>query len=270
MPQRIIILGGGFLGQLLHTIMPSARVFDWRPNAPLVPARQLGPQYLWEKLPHLPCREFDVVTTVDGGPATDELVLAYKQKVGKTQDASDWLTQFRYMMKGYDPIMPPDRVEYGRKVQEISGLHQHLEMADGQLAPYDLLISTIPLNHMLLLTRIRHTPLKWQPIYVRTSEYSLTTRHPMYVDYISDPNNPVYRSTIREGKLYDEALVDLRNSVKIMPGKIYSDPKTLEYLLQLNASNIFCFGRFARWEPDELAHQTFQSAQVFVKEMGVE
>lgn len=265
--DRVIIIGGGFNGQLLHTIFPRARVFDWRPAPPDLKAqpRQFGPQYLWEPVAGLECEQFTVVTHVDGLPGTDESIRAYKRKVGKEQDAGDWRSQFQVAMPGFHPRLPPSRVEYGRRITTIDRVSRKLILAnEATEVPYDLLISTIPLYALLSLAGIPESvKLEFKPIFVASSP-ALPSNGGMYVNYISAPETPVYRVTWRDSAMHEESLTATDGvAIKITPGKIYHNGMVPTYLELLRAYGIQTFGRFASWNPDELAHETFRQALAF-------
>lgn len=275
MGRRVIIVGGGFNGQLLHTLFPRARVFDWRPAPPDLNAqpRLFGPQYLWEPLPGLEasCVSFPVVTHVDGAMATDNTVLAYKRKVGKEQDDGDWRTQFQASMTGWNVTLPPSRVEYDRRIVTIDRVSRKLVMAGGEDVPYDVLISTIPLYALLSLAGIpRPTDgLQFKPIYVSSEPWSPI--HGMYVNYISDPDTPIYRVTMRDAAKHRESLHSTPEvTIKITPGKIYNHPSVPALRQLLAAYGIYPFGRFASWSPDELAHETFRQARAFGVSNGID
>lgn len=274
MSQRVIIVGGGFNGQLLHTLFPRARVFDWRPAPPNLNAqpRQFGPQYLWEPIAGLECSSFQVTTHVDGLPGTDASILAYKQKVGKEQDAGDWRSQFREVMTGWNVKLPPSRVEYGKRITSIDRVSRKLVLAHERTeVPYDLLISTIPLYALLSLAGIPEPSdkLQFRPIFV--SSDSGLPMDGMYVNYISDPETPVYRVTLRDSSLHRESLHSIDGvTIKITPGKIYHHDSVPETLRLLYSYGIKTFGRFASWSPDELAHETFKQAREFGATHGIQ
>jgi hypothetical protein len=273
MRDRVIIIGGGFNGQLLHTLFPRARVFDWRPAPPDLKAqpRQFGPQYLWEAIPGLRCTQFTVTTHVDGLPGTDESIRAYKRKVGKEQDAGDWRSQFKETMCGFYPTLPPSRVEYGRRITAIDRVSRKLSMAGGEEVAYDLLISTIPLYALLSLAGVPEPSdkLQFKPIYV-SSEPALPLDG-MYVNYISAEDTPIYRVTWRDGAMHQESLTAAEGvTIKITPGKIYPHDSVPETLQLLYAYGIKTFGRFASWNPDELAHETFRQAREFGVTHGIQ
>lgn len=280
--MKIVVIGGGFIGQLLHTLMPRARVFDWRPARPETPPRQLGPQYLWEPIEGLKCREFNVVTHIDGVKATDASIRAYKKKVGKTQDGGDWRAQFRENMPGFEVQLPTDRVEYGMRIVSVDPVSQTLAMAEGGKVPYDLLVSTIPLDAMAQLCGIRRVepPLESRPIFLWTKPVTGADSIPaieahdngcFYVNYISDEKIGVYRETLRDNKWHFECLdtddiPDGAKAHRLIPGKIYPNDGAVHLREALLDQGIATFGRFASWQPDELAHETYRKAQEWAKE----
>lgn len=271
--RRIIILGGGFLGQLLQSLLPDAEIFDWRPKAPEQQNRALGPQYLWKPLPHIPCDEILVNTFVDGEEPTPERIRAYKKKVGKEQDNSDWLAQFQPQMTGYLPHMPEARITYNRRVEFID-LDGHRLVLRQQTLPYTFVLNTVPLYALLqmcpLLTSLLHkgvTALDHRPIYMQSETMLLThPPHVMSVNYVSDPENPIYRSTYRENQRYHESLHPLPHAFKMEPGKIYASKYAEDLNRMLALYGVFNFGRYAAWRPEELAHQTFTYMQQWCEE----
>jgi len=276
---RIIIIGGGFNGRLLQTLMPSARVFDWRSAKPATDNRQLGPQYLWTPLHGLPCRRFRVTTTVDGYPPYGDGIQAYKEKVGKELDGSDWRAQFRSRMDGYEVELPPDRVEYGRRILKIDLTDMQLLLPGGEWVPYDYLISTIPLFALMGLTGSplpNHEALRYRPIYFTTTPMTWWQKtHPamwkggMRVDYVSDPHVAWYRETWRNGSIFRESLLQTPRSFKFVPGKIYAHDKVPAIREHLAYYNVRTFGRFASWAPDELAHETYEQARLWADREGL-
>jgi hypothetical protein len=265
----IVIIGGGYLGQLLHTLLPEARVFDWRPRAPEVSERSYGPQYLWTPIPKLPCVEFPVVTQVDGRDATDEAILAYKRKVGKEQDKSDWRSQFRPVMRGFDATLPAPRVEYGMRVDKINLLSRQLHV-NGEVLPYDWLVSTIPLPAILGLcgkTIPKDNPFESRAIYV--TQMPAEAKSYMNVNYISDPTTPVYRVTIRSGVQFTESLEPIANSHRLIPGKIYKHNLSPTYRAELFQARVMTVGRYGAWNPEELAHETYANVRDWKDRIGL-
>jgi hypothetical protein len=81
--MNIVVIGGGFVGQLVQLAIPEARILDWRKAAPANHLEtRMGPQYLWEPIPGVPSESFAVTTLVDSEPPTPERILAYKKKIG--------------------------------------------------------------------------------------------------------------------------------------------------------------------------------------------
>jgi hypothetical protein len=266
--MHIVIIGGGFVGQLLHTVFPRARVLDWAPVAPTSLSRSIGPQYLWEPIPGLAHTRFKVTTHVDGAPATNETILAYKKKVGKELDDGDWRAQFQTEMDGYDVTLPVSRVEYGMRVTAINKMARELVMAKGERIPYDMLLTTIPLYATLALAGLPGaTALRYAPIYVTKTPVDWHDSG-MYVNYISDASSPTYRNTIRDEMLFGESL-EPNKGFKFTPGKIYPNREIEDMRGQLLRYRIKTFGRFASWNPDELAHETYRQAVTFKDQHGL-
>lgn len=280
--MSVIVLGGGMVGMLAKFVFPHATVLDWRrlpPRMRMNGAKQFGAQYLWEPLPGIPCRSFTVSTTIDGEPATLRAAVNYKEKIGKPKDiAAGWERQFASPTTGYSILSIPgadqwefqwqstiDHIEYDRRMVQTRG---------GQVYQYDLLISTIPLPSLLEMLRPRRwRDLIWQSQTVSVRETALPPDAPVIpedfvrVNYISNQNTPVYRTTDRDGMRHFEWLAyhklaggrDMGIPTKrIKPGKIWPNPYSGEIRDTLARAGIHCAGRFGQWEPDQLLHQTFQ------------
>jgi hypothetical protein len=272
--MNIVIIGGGYLGQLLHTLLPMARVLDWRTTPPKEAARSFGPQYLWTPILSLPCERFQVITYVDDRPATPEAVKRYKEKVGKELDQSDWRMQFRTQMDGFEAKLPEPRIEYGMRVTRIDRGEKYLYMSSGETIAYDWIISTIPLPNLLQLcgmTVPKDDPFTNRPIYVWTD--ITTPLSYLFVNYVSDPSTPVYRVTIRNGRKHSESLVPItfpdRVTNKLLPGKIYPHSLTSLYRAELMQARILTVGRYGAWDPEELAHETYAHVRDWKDTVGL-
>lgn len=266
--MRIVVIGGGFVGQLVQLAMPKARLLDWRKTPPANHLdTRIGPQYLWEPIPGVPSRQFEVTTLVDGMPPTPDRILAYKRKIGKQEDGGDWGLQFQHKMPGWHSQLPVPRVEYARQVVLINATDRYVELTSGGRITYDLLVSTIPLNALLPMLRPTITvtaPFKHDPIYMSVSP-GQPVEDGMILDYISDPAVGCYRITRHGVNEFVESLVPDHGSRRLMPGKIHPHPRSEGILLELRQFDIYCFGRFATWRPDELAHQTWQDIDKWKK-----
>jgi hypothetical protein len=264
---NVVCIGGGISGHLVKLRIPKARVLDFR-RSPTPMTRQFGGNYLWEPLPGVTCRSFQVITTVDGHPPDEEAVIRYKRKIGKGLD-SNWTQQFRHQMVGYDIVDWPRKldIDYGHIVKAIDPEKRFIH-ADGPAGPchipYDVLLSTVPLYGLvgMLPSSIRGPALAYAPIYVTTTsippDAPPTPEGAWLVNYISDPKVPAYRTTDRDGARHYESLVQTGVPTKrIAPGKVYPDPAATEFVNMLaHVFGIYCFGRFATWNPEELVHET--------------
>lgn len=263
----IAVIGGGITGRLFKFLIPQATVYDWMPQPrtmrPLT--RNYGANYLWQPLPGIPCRSFEVITRVDGQLPNSTSVSRYKEKIGKTGDVDGWERQFQPFMTGYDFIELPDvAVLYDHRITEIDPIAHTLTFAKQPPVRYDTLVSTIPLYALLSLAGWPEPvgKLYFKPIYFKIiprppdAPFSEET---MYVNYISDPNIGPYRFCDRGRERHYESIVpyDGPSTKRIAPGKIYPNRHVGETLALLEAHDIHTFGRYGSWAPDELVHETF-------------
>jgi len=266
---EIAVIGGGITGRLVNFLMPSAVVYDWMP-APReirqVLTRNYGANYLWHPIPGIPCREFKVVTRVDGQIPTFDNVAKYKFKIGKTGDITGWERQFQPEMIGYDFEHLPDvTIQYDHRITEIDAVSHILNFAKHPPVRYDTLISTIPLYALLALAGWPEPigRLYYKPIYFKVTPRPPDAPFPtdiMYVNYISDPDIRPYRYCDRGRERHYESIVpyDGPSTKRIPPGKIFPNRHVPETLALLEAHDIHTFGRYGSWAPDELVHETYQ------------
>ena len=284
--MKVIVIGGGAVGRLFQHAWPDAEVFDWgpAPEGPAKTSRQYGAMYLWTPIPGISCREFDVVTHIDGAPATLETVLAYKAKIGKDLETrSGWARQFQTETKGYDFIDPlPIRAHWGVRAVEIIPERHKVVWSNGVVSDYDVLVSTIPLFSLIAampyspvgkeLKELTRDRLRFAPIYVKVTPRPPDAKYPlevMYVNYLSDPDIEPYRYCDRNGERHYEGLAPMGTipSKKFSVGKLFElDPEIDRHVqAQLNAHQIYNFGRFATWQSDELLHETWMNINQFTE-----
>ena len=260
--KRIVVIGGGFVGQLVQHAIPTARLLDARKIAPTDHLdTRVGPQYLWEPIPGCKSISFPVETTVDGLPPTPESILAYKQKIGKENDGGDWGLQFQHHTTGWRSFLPKPTVEYNAKLTMTDLVGKSLGYGDWQSVEFDILVNTIPLPQFLstcILGPTYRDPFLWDPIYMVTTEQFTHTEEAMLLNYRSGIDDPWYRDTIDGTKLFRESLTQQPGTKAINPGKIHTNRDSESVLAQLSVYDCFCFGRFATWRPDELAHETWK------------
>ena len=276
--MRIVCIGGGITGQLVQLVVPQTRILDWRPpdqvHRPQI--RRYGANYLWKPIPGLSAVSFPVITHVDGAPATKESVIAYKAKIGKTWDARDHLSdQFTVQTTGYDCTFPDPRIDYGCAVDHVDMTNRELHLRNGKYIGYDVLVSTVPLYALLRMLDVSMgAAFRYDPIFVKVSERPPDAPYPpsmVYVNYISDPTVAPYRLTDRGNERHYEALSPMVGSTtrKIIPGKIHQNPRAQQTVQQLTKKNIFCFGRFAAWLPEELIHETYERIVAWADEFSL-
>lgn len=267
--MRIIVIGGGPVGQLFKWAVPSAEVFEFRPPpVEKVTTRNWGANYLWAPIPGIECRSFKVITHINGAPATRASILDYKRKVGKhTEPDGDWEAQFRTESIGYEMVNYLDvPVNWGQGVERIDYLNKCVYMSSGRVEFYDALIATLPMYTTLAMCGWHDREVwRYTPIYVKVTKRPLDAAYPsdvLYVNYITSDSSPVYRATDRDGQRHFEALERLPGHPdtvrKLTPGKIWPHSRQGYYTKMLAAHNIFTFGRYGSWNSSELMHQTWE------------
>lgn len=259
--MKIVVLGGGFVGQLVQLQFPNALLLDNRKSAPQnhLETRN-GPQYLWEPIPGVHSESFPVQTSVDGADPTPESILAYKRKIGKENDGGDWGLQFRPMTTGWNSLLPIPKVIYAQDVWMVDLPGKTLGMKDGNTIGYDFLINTIPLPqflNLLIVGPAYSSTFEHIPIYMRTQGVFPSLRG-MHLNYLSSPTIPFYRATLSGAYAYYESITHCEDGKKISPGKLLPNKESERILTELAADDCFCFGRFATWRPDELGHETWR------------
>lgn len=275
--MKVVILGGGISGRLARYVFGCGTVLE-RGSDKKSLTRMFGTNYLWEPLDGLHCTEFEVVTTVDGLPPEASRIARYKRKIGKPEDIGNWGLQFEHRTTGYDLYVPQVPVVFDADVREVD-LDRRLVRAvtphhDGEVThryPFDVLINTLPLDVFCKLAGLGRlfavgTAFRSHAIFVQVRKFDEVVRahnlakgNRMLVNYVSDPLIPHYRECLRDGMWHTEFLAQPSgNSVCIKPGKIKPSPLVTEILEHLRSNRVHCFGRFARWEPNELVHQTFR------------
>jgi hypothetical protein len=270
-----IILGAGITGRLAKFLFPDALVLEKKhANQGRAMTRMWGTNYLWEPLPGIPCWCFQVITHVDGKKATMPAIRKYKTKVGKSHEinSDDWGLQFEEKTIGYDfKKVPEVPVEWGCCITGLDIEKKHVHTASGSY-PYTRLISTLPLPVIGSLLGVSNTMhscnFPHEPIYItvvkqRKRPKQLRADDEVYVNYCSDKRSE-YRYCWRQGVRHTEYLVKPRDPcLTIWPGKIKHSRLARPLLYELANKDVFCFGRFATWNSNELVHETFKKLRAF-------
>ena len=277
MAHRDFILGGGITGRTVQHFFPEAIMLEERSPEDAVKLRvfNYGTNYLWKDLDGFKTSPIDILTHVDGKPATEEGIIRYKTKVRQDHlDRSSWAAQFAEHQTGYSILEYPEPREtwFGCRVTYVDldkqKLH-FLKSGRSSVFKFRYLISTIPLIAFTEMTKLSQlipvrTYLRYAPIYVSTvpSNSHTVSENEIYVNYVSNPMTDVYRTCIRNKEEHSESLLPLPNyAKKIFPGKIYDHPVAEEILKIVKKSGVHCFGRFGCWNSNELVHQTYERIQ---------
>jgi hypothetical protein len=286
----VLILGGGASGRMAEIICKGAVILEQhKPAEGEVPHKRLtrnfGANYLWEKLPELACEPVEVVQTVDGLTAQPWSIKRYKRKIGKTYETSPeqlrelMQTQFEYRKKAWQILEwpEPENVLYGRAVTQINPYKMSVQCGEEEFR-YNAVICTLPLPLTIDLLvdpirfhckrRLDRTPgLESQPINVAGYDWP-THDDDIKINYVSDEESFWYRTTTWRGvrqyewlgrTVYQKPIETEPLFIrKIVPGKVYPNQEAAEIVRLLEERSIYCVGRFAQWQSDQLLHQTVE------------
>ncbi len=270
--MHIVVLGGGITGQMVQWFHPDALILERNPEQRSDRlTREFGANYLWQPIPEMKCKAIRVVTHVDGEPGTDESIQRYKHKIGKPSDIGQWGLQFKPVTVGYVATRYPlCTVQHDCEVVRVDLERKEVHFQNNHMAGlcrYDLLINTLPLPLFCRMAQLDgsvpiESMFKNQPIYVRIVPRPPDATQPpevLYVNYLSDPLIECYRFCDRDSERHYEGLTPMGTlpSKKLFPGKIWGSPDVQQLLKSLTAKQVVCLGRYGRWAPDELLHETY-------------
>jgi hypothetical protein len=272
----LIILGGGITGRMVQYLKGGV-IFESKLTLTEKQVSQnFGTNYLWKPIDGFTTKAMRVVTRIDDALPTDDSIRRYKNKIGKgSEPENEWGLQFQPESIGYFiEKYPSDNllIKYGYRVIEINLKNKWLKVDDMESKQvltftYDTLISTLPLNQFVALTESSikfplQTAFQCRPVYVRIQQTpieSLRSQDEVYVNYISNPLVQPYRYCDRFGERHYESLTPIGFPHKrLYPGKIWKCNLTEPILNNLAAFDVFCFGRYGRWNPNELLHETYE------------
>jgi hypothetical protein len=162
--------------------------------------------------------------------------------------------QFEPVQVVYKQEFPKDvEIEFNKSIQKIDLSEKTIQFGDFKVEEYDFLISTIPLVNLLHITTLfshfkeySSTFFMHRPIYLY-QEMASTENGAIRENYITDPNNPIYRENFLNGVHNQESLFKLENAIKIYPGKIYNNNQVAHILEDLSSYGVLCAGRYAEW-----------------------
>lgn len=282
--KKNFILGAGITGIMAKKLFDDAIVLE--SNSEGSNTYKMGANYLWEPVPLFQTKKVKVRTTVDGKKPNEASIMRYKNKIGKgLEDRGLWGEQFQPEMKGYViEETPKIKVVYGVRIIKIDlkGKVLYLKINKYGTRPvkFDNIISSIPFPIMIEICELETKEMiskwfKYSPIFVQKRELDASKRcnHLVDVNYITSRGIKSYCST----KYYErkeehiESLSDLipYATTKIFLGKIWGSRMTKLLTDTLNNRGIYCFGRYASWNPDELIHNTYHKLKAFREDEGM-
>lgn len=277
--KRVVVLGGGAVGKLVKLRVPNAVVLD-SASKDTPPNYTWGVNYLHAKVPApgLKLEMFPILTHMDGKPFTPAAAKKYKDKIGKSWELMvDPGSQFRPMTRGYQiRKWPKLGIQWNSQVNRVDLDNRVVLTSDGRSQEWDLLVNTLPLHLFYTMCgRGFDVPPQYDPIYVvpvsdpddmHDVPKVVTKRGMLYVNYVSDLADPVYRWSQWRGVEHRESIVNPETwadppdtYTTLWPGKLHPWSERKEILEWLQSRKATCFGRFGRWDPEELLHQTWEA-----------
>ena len=253
--KKVVVLGGGITGRLAKIMIPDAEVYESKSVEDTF-TTEVGVHISIIPITELGSEKYTRYIRIDGQEPTIPLIDRYRKKIAREGDLSygDY-RQFEPEQTVYKNELPRDvEIHYSTLVIKIDLVRRVLLTFEGTELPYDYLINTIPLLNFVKLTNLfssfkdnASTFFMHRPIYVLREEYS-TESHIIRENYITDPDNPVYRENFISGYHNRESLFKVEGAIKIYPGKIYPSSQVDHILDDLKSYGVFCAGRYATWD----------------------
>jgi hypothetical protein len=157
-------------------------------------------------------------------------------------------------------------------VQRIDPVNHLIECGSDDRIRYTRLLNTIPLNALLkLLYGWPQLKLVNRPVWVATIEhfmpFDFACPDTLLVNYVTDPVLPWYRETHQSnGTVQREALrAYVAGMFQVLPGKLVAHPDVPHAIEELRAWDIYTFGHYGTWDPDELTHHTWEKLRTFAE-----
>lgn len=272
----IVILGAGIIGRFAKVLMPEAEVFERKDES----ASNYTCNYLLGNLSRVPVPELEYTkmiyrNLINGEKPTMDLIRAYKEsKVGISKlDYGDY-KQFIHEQIVYAVKLPQVAVNFNKDVESINPLEKTIKFKDGDEIKYGCIINTIPLKNLLGLIDF------WKeynigaffankPIYYK--EYFINEDLPedvVVLNFIVSERTPLYRITTTKHSRSEESYYEMKDSIKILPGKILPSEQAEEVARDLQLYSIYSYGRYGRWRSAEHIHETFKNLRRFSERKG--
>lgn len=249
----IAILGAGIVGRLAKLMFPQAELFEAKAEHEKITS-DFGLHYILLPIPYLTCKQFKRVVTIDGKKPTVDLIIKYKEKK-EIEGAAEYgdLRQFEPEQNYFSYDIPIVEANYGHRAKQINLEEKSILFDNGKEVKYSMLISTIPLINLIKISNLfSHFSneagafFKHRPIYIR---FTKVDPSPMcFENYITDPDNPIYRENVIGDTKNEESLFKLEGAVKLYPGKIYNNRYSENITADLLSYDIHCIGRYAQWD----------------------
>lgn len=276
---KYLILGGGITGRIVQNVLKDGVILESKEEHPSNLSFNFGTNYLWKSIPGFESTPIHISTRVDEALPTSESVHRYKNKIGK--GGEDWGLQFEPESIGYMITdLPEADILYQHRVVRIRPEMKEVEVEinEKEKSPryeiffYQNLISTIPLLNLVQLCDMNtkypsKTSFVYKEIYVKIiprPKKQVSSSNTIYVNYVSNPLVEEYRYCDRGNERHIEYLNSPKFPYrKLYPGKLWVSPFIPIIRSELLGYGIFCFGRYGKWNPNELLHETYEEVKTW-------
>jgi hypothetical protein len=276
MNKQIVILGAGIVGRFAKVLIPEAELFERKSEGDIgYTCNYLMGNLSRINVPELDCKKMLFRTLINGEIPNTELIQNYKEsKVGNRKLEYGDYKQFIHEQIVYSVELPKVPINFGKEVLNINPIEKKIIFKDGSHIEYGCIINTIPLKNLIALIDFwKHYKIDRffvsKPIFYK--EYVTYEAFPEDIivsNYIVSEKTPLYRITTTKHARSEESYYEIKDSIKILPGKIIFSDQAESVANDLHLYGIYSYGRYGRWRATEHIHETFKNLRRFAERQG--
>lgn len=277
--QNYVIIGGGIIGRFARLMIPGSVCYEKNAPGSKITCNYTGANICRNHVPELQGEFVTVYNLINGEFATPELIMEYKMSKNDTSPMSYGdIKQFVHKQKVYIAQAPEVEIQYGKEITLIDVFEKKIYFADGDCVEYGCIINTIPMP--MLLSKInlfdsenstvninRIGMFKSKPIYYKEDIGKEVPKGKMIIDQIVD-GSTTYRRIKYGNIITTESFYKFDGAICIKPGKIFKSECAEDVRNDLVLYNIYNYGRYALWRPNEFLHESFKNLRRFRERMG--
>lgn len=280
---KYVVLGGGIVGHMVARrleekgVSKSDYIVLESKSSGKCGNFMYGTFYFHKPVACFKTRSISIRTTIDGASPTREGILRYKDKIGKgSETEEEWGHQFDEWNTGFalneEFPMKDLNISYDTYVKSIDLDYRFVNIVNSKgendKIGYHTLINTLPLSIFTSMSSLStgaflpRINFKYAPIYVEMLPCLKPRIRDIEINYFSEKDVPIYRSTICHDVVHFESLREPEKGkryVQLSPGKLYGKGELIDWVLYVSRDcGVRHFGRFAKWSSNELSHETYE------------